>query len=99
MTDQFTFKLIDGDFSQEDAAEILRTVIRTKINHHKTQQFSQEERFGKDFLNSSFRIKELQHSLELLEGFISQPELKGRKISLNSDVSISTKVVEPQFSV
>ena len=98
MNTQFNFKLIDGAFNLADAADVLRTLLRTKINHHKTQQFSLEERFGKDHLDSNLRIQELRNSLEQLESFLAQPELQGQKIVLNSDVNIMAAISEPSLA-
>jgi hypothetical protein len=98
MENTFNFKLIDGTFELNDAAEILRTLLRTKINHHKTQKFSLEERFGTDHLESNLRIQELQNSLEQLEKFLAQPKLKGNRIVLNSDVSIVATANEPDLA-
>jgi len=97
MNNQFNFKLIDGLFAHDDAAEILRTLLRTKINHHRTHKLSLEERFGNDHLNYASRIKELQSSLENLEAFLSQPELKGKKLTLSSDVAIRVKATKPEL--
>lgn len=97
MKNQLTFKLIDGVFDLEDAAEVLRTLIRTKINHHKTQQFSLEERFGADHLNSPVRIKQLRQSLEQLEDFLAQADLKGQKLQINSEVAITANVAQKEL--
>jgi len=98
MNNQFNFKLIDGAFELPDAAEVLRTLLRTKINHHKTQRFSLEERFGTDHLNSENRIKQLKESLAQLEAFLAQPGLDGKKLVINSEVAIEATVAEPAMA-
>jgi len=98
MKNQLTFKLIDGAFVLEDAAEVLRTLISSKINHHKTQKFSLEERFGSDHTNSELRIKQLKQSLEQVENFLAQSDFKGQKLQLNSEVTIAAKAFEPAFA-
>ena len=86
MKKQLNFKLIDGTFSLEDAADILRTLIRAKIQHHRASQFSLEERFGVDHLNSAKRVEELKASLAQVETYLAQPELADCEIELQSEV-------------
>ena len=40
--------LIEGNFSGEEAKEILMNVFLAKIHYHELKNFSSQERFGKD---------------------------------------------------
>ena len=41
-------KLIEGEFSFNEAREILTSMFNSKINFHNIQNWSSQERYGKD---------------------------------------------------
>jgi hypothetical protein len=57
-------KLIDGNFTAQEAREILLKIYSDKIQFHEMRNFSAQERFGKPDLHSSMRISELQAAKE-----------------------------------
>lgn len=72
-------KLIDGDFSNADARELLIKLIDYKINFHQAKIFSAQERNTKPGLHSIERIEDLKESkkklLELLNSTSEEKEL------------------------
>ena len=52
------FKFIEGEFTPQDAKEVLIDLYTSKINFHLMKNFSSSERFGKDDKTASKRIPE-----------------------------------------
>lgn len=59
MNDAQQFKLIDGTFTGADAAQVLLSLVRSKIDFHHLQKASNEERLGHDPAHSQQRLAEL----------------------------------------
>ena len=59
MEQQHNFKLIDGEFSPQDAKSILYTLITSKINFHSRESFGIQVRSSGDTSWHENRIKEL----------------------------------------
>ncbi len=53
-------KLISGEFSTNEAKEVLLNLIDSKMQFHTLKNFSSEERFGKKDLSSIKRLAELK---------------------------------------
>lgn len=84
-----TLKLIDGDFSTEEALEVLNNLIKNKIKFHELKIFSHSERFGDEDTNSHQRIKELKASLEELKSFLNIAKDNNMKLKINAEVSLN----------
>ena len=54
------FHLIDGTFSPLEARQVLLSMVKSKIAHHSLEQFSHEERFGRDVAHSEKRLEKLR---------------------------------------
>ncbi len=54
------FQLIDGTFTPAEAGEVLLSLVKSKIDHHSLEKYSNEERFGRDLAHSEKRLHELR---------------------------------------
>jgi hypothetical protein len=59
-------KLIDGQFSPDNARTILLELINNKISFHRKSKFSNEVRFGTDPDQADNRIAQLEQEKEQL---------------------------------
>ena len=56
-------KLIEGEFTPQDAKEILTNLYTSKLNFHLMKNFSSMERFGKSDDLSNKKIPELKNRI------------------------------------
>jgi hypothetical protein len=89
MKNKETFTLIDGNFSNEEAKEILMNIISTKIHFHEKRDFSSQERFGKKDEIAQRRIPELKESLNIINEKIAEAKSQNKKLLINSELTIS----------
>ena len=80
--------LIRGEFSPSDAQEIVNHMISKKISFHELRNFSSEIRFGQSDDFSQKRCEELKESQISLSEVIQKAEEQGKKIRLESKISI-----------
>ncbi len=85
--------LIDGVFTPQEAREILLNIFSSKIQFHKTKNFSSKERNGTEDVTTNNRILQLKSSMEKLEFYINKCEQSGESLIVKSDIIIvkSTK--------
>ncbi|HSF54262.1 MAG TPA: hypothetical protein VLA71_10940 [Algoriphagus sp.] len=88
MTDSNQQDLIRGDFSPEDAKEIINHLFSEKINFHGVKSFSNKIRFGEVDHNSERRIIELKQSKDALNEMIKSAKEQGKTLKIESTVSI-----------
>ena len=81
-------KLIDGEFSQTEAMEVLNNVFSSKIQFHQMKNFSSQIRFGKEDETSVTRISQLKESLEIISQIIKEAKMGNGKIEITSMVNI-----------
>lgn len=81
-------KLIDGQFSPEDAREILMSLFTKKLQFHEMNNLSSKERFGKEDPMASIRIPELKESLEKINEIIKNAEREKEILEIKSTVNI-----------
>jgi hypothetical protein len=82
-------KLIDGQFSPDEAREILMSVFIGKIDFHENKNFSSEERFGKVDLTALKRIPELQRSMDIISRIIDEAKENNETLQITTDIQIS----------
>lgn len=82
------FKLIEGEFSQTEAMEVLNNVFSSKIQFHNMKNFSSQIRFGKDDETSLERISELKKTIEIISKIIKEAKIEDRKIEITSVINI-----------
>lgn len=81
--------LIDGEFSFEEAKEILNNIFMYKINFHNLKNWSSNERFGKEDEIAQKRIPALKKETERLLEFLSDEKIKNKRIIISSLINIS----------
>lgn len=84
-----SFKLVEGEFTPVEAADVLFSLIGDKIKFHNLQMLSNQERFGGDVSHSLKRIEELKASKNLVKEIILEARDKGYTLSLNSKVEVT----------
>jgi hypothetical protein len=83
-----TYDLIKGDFSPEEAAEIMNDLFAKKINFHTQKGFGQLLRFGSKDPKSVQRISELELTQEQILELIAEANNTGKSLRVNSIISI-----------
>ena len=85
---QNTFDLVKGDFTPEDAREILNYLISEKINFHERKSLSSQIRFGHTDENSMSRVNQLKHSRESANEIIGDARNQNRKVRITSSFTV-----------
>jgi len=80
---------IEGDFTYDEAKEILINIFSSKINFHTMKNWSSQERFGKDDEIAQKRIPALKNEMKKIEGILSEAKAKNKKLVVSSDIKIS----------
>lgn len=86
------FKLIDSIFTPEEASSVLTTLINSKINYHRLDDFSNHIRFDRDLTHSQKRIKELEAALTSLKQFTTKAKESGSNMVVKGLVTLA---IEP----
>ena len=84
-----TLRIIDGNFTSDEAKEILMEILSSKINFYCIKNWSSQERFGKDDIIAQKRIPALRNEMRKLEEIISEAKAKNKKLVVSSDINIS----------
>ncbi|TGV03154.1 hypothetical protein [Flavivirga rizhaonensis] len=85
-------KLIDGNFTPSEAADIINNILDVKINFHKIQRLSRTEGNVNDACEyDSSRIVELIDSKHDTKSFLTDARLNGKKLEIESTVTIKVK--------
>lgn len=88
ITENNQFELVKGEFSANDAAEIISHLFQEKINFHNSRSFSQVLRSGNGCEWSIKRIEELKESKKDIKTLIDQAKEDGKSIRIISNISI-----------
>jgi hypothetical protein len=89
MKQEETVVLIKGEFTAEQAKEILTNVFSTKIHFHQMKNFSSLERFSKEDEIAISRLPELKRELKRTLAFLETSEFAGKNIQVHSEIKIS----------
>lgn len=81
--------LLEGNFSHDDAKEILSNIFSSKINFHNVKNWSSQERFGKDDIIAQKRIPALKSEMKKLEHILLEAKTKRKKLVISSEIKIS----------
>ncbi len=87
-TEKGQYDFIKGDFSAEDAQEIISHLFNKKISFHELKCFSSEIRFGKTDENSLERIIVLKNCLRAIEQQILLAKDQGKTVRISSQIHI-----------
>lgn len=88
MKNSETLTIIDGNFTYEDAKEILTEIFSSKINFHKIKNWSSQERFGKEDEISQKRIPALINEMEKLQAILSEAKTHNKQLIISSEINI-----------
>jgi ABC-type Fe3+ transport system substrate-binding protein len=80
--------LIKGEFSPEEASEIINHMISKKINFHELKNFSSEIRFGSIDKNSKERIEQLKACKSSLNETLQEAKKLGKPLRITSSISV-----------
>jgi len=81
--------LIEGEFSDEEAKEILTNIFSSKINFHNIKNWSSNERFGMNDEIAQKRVPELRKEMVKLQEILSDAKAKKRRIIITSEINIT----------
>ena len=85
---QGNYDLIKGDYTPEEALEIISHLLMKKINFHDLKSFSNQIRFGIEDTSSIKRIKELRNSNEELKQLVKEAKLSGKTLRVKSNITV-----------
>lgn len=83
-----TIKLIDGEYTPQEAASILLAVIEEKIKYHNIHILSHEERFNVSNESSIKRLKELKQSREEICQLVELAKSDNKRLKIKSNINI-----------
>ncbi|MBC7411806.1 MAG: hypothetical protein H7331_05055 [Bacteroidia bacterium] len=81
--------LIEGNFSDVEAGDILISIFSSKINFFNIKNWSSQEQFGKDDEIAQKKIPELKNEIEKLQKILSEAKAKNKRILISSQINIS----------
>jgi uncharacterized protein with von Willebrand factor type A (vWA) domain len=93
MQKKFEVDLINGEFSTEDARELLIDLFSRKTNFHEIKNFSANERFGKDDPIHMNRIDCLTNNIQKLNLLFRELSESDCRLVIKSDVTITVKPI------
>ncbi len=82
-------KLIEGEFSCEEASEILKNIFISKINFHQLKNFKTQEQAGMEDTAATVRITALKQEMASLDEIISGARSQNKKLIIRSEINIS----------
>ena len=99
MSDQNSFRLVDGVYTHSDARDILHHLFSKKIKFHANGQFSLFERFGTTCDHSEKRISELRRDRSAVLDLVEAAQKAGKTVKVKSEVYIELVDEEPTMKV
>ncbi|SRX56145.1 hypothetical protein [Aequorivita sp. CIP111184] len=91
MKKQETVDLIKGEFTPDEASEILFSIIGDKIKFNNRQIFSREERNLGNTDRYKKRLIELKHSQEKVSNLIDLAKAEGKIIEVSGIIDITVR--------
>jgi hypothetical protein len=85
---QGQYDLIKGDYTPEEAFEIIVHLLMKKMNFHEMKSFSQQIRFGLEDEASLKRIEELKISKEAIKQLVKEAKLSGKRMRVKSNITV-----------
>ncbi|MCX6206311.1 MAG: hypothetical protein NTZ19_08690 [Bacteroidetes bacterium] len=91
-TDQ-VIPLMEGNYTNIEAREILVNLFLTKIRFHEMKNFSSKERFGIEDVTSVKKVVDLKNSLAKINELLIGVNKSHQRITITStiDISVSDK--------
>ena len=81
-------KFISGEFSQEDARELLLNIISKKIQFHSVDSLSLWEKNASEDFGTKKRLEELQSARSQVLQLLTSQTTLGKKINIYSTIEI-----------
>jgi hypothetical protein len=89
MKSQQQFQLIDGTFTPSEAGQILLSMVKSKIDYHSLERYSNEERFGRDTTQSEVRLEKLQKLNTSLKELLALADAEKQNLKIDGWIEIS----------
>jgi hypothetical protein len=89
MKNKEKFKLIHGNFTSEEAKNMLYDLIASKIQFHNREAFSIQIRTNGDTSLSIKRVEELKVTQQRIEQMLDYAIENDLKLEINADIEIS----------
>lgn len=83
------FNLIDGQFSVEEAKDVLTTLLQNKIAFHQRKNFSSVERTGREDQHSLERIEALQANCSKIIQWMDEMENMPGEVNIQAAVHVT----------
>lgn len=87
--DTRNYRLISGEFTPDEANEVLMTLIDDKISFHRRNNWSRNERFGESGAAGSRRIDELRETKTELAALMQEAGSGGQRLAINCTIEIT----------
>ncbi len=78
--------LINGNFTTDEAKELLVNLFTSKIKFHQMKNFSSQERYGKDDALAVKKIPLLKENVEKLYQIIEKAEAENKRLIIKSNI-------------
>lgn len=83
-------RLVDGEFTPIQAADIVSSLIQQKINFHKVENLQHwEKNHNNDSKPYIQRVKDLEEAEKNAKSFILSKEIRDKKIKIKGNLTIS----------
>ncbi len=89
MAEKLEFNLVLGNYSPEEAATVLLSLINSKINFHELETFRQVERGEGHPERSKRRVQELTESRQQVRGLLERSKQDGLTITLKGVIQVT----------
>ena len=89
MNSNTRFQLIDGSFTPSEASRVLFSLIQSKIDYHRLEKLSNEERFGQDTTHSERRLQDLTRLQTALKEYLALAADANRTLEIKGFIEIS----------
>ena len=97
MNNQQQFQLIDGVFTPAEASQVLLSLVKSKMDYHRMEKLSNEERFGGDTTHSERRLRDLAHLHASLKEYLILAADSNQTLEIKGFIEI--KIVHPASPV
>lgn len=89
MNSNTRFQLIDGSFTSAEASRVLFSLVQSKIDYHRLEKLSNEERFGHDTAHSERRLQDLTELQAALKGYLNVAADANQTLEIKGFIEIS----------
>ena len=89
MNDTEKFQITDGTFTPPEASRVLLSLVQSKMDYHRLEQFSNEVRLGRDPSHSEKRLRELAKIESALKDFLASASEAKQKLQISGWIEIT----------